>query len=343
MFRDLLVDALGNEGPYESFVETKEGLKAYVPSDKFDEAWLRQQLSVVSGATQDGGCPPEGENPSAQCGADVSEQWSVDSGQWSVASGQCATQAVGSQFSILTSHFSIREMEDKDWNEEWEKSHQAVLVRYDAGRRDAGAPREGTLWVRAPFHPHRDDVDYELIIEPKMSFGTAHHPTTYMMLSYVAELDMQGKRVLDMGCGTAVLAILAKKRGASYVEGIDVDEWAYRNAQENVAANGVEVTLRLGDAGLLAEGENPSAQCGFDVIIANINRNILLADMDKYAAVLADGGTLLLSGFYEADEEALVAKANSLGLTLHSKKNREQWSALELINGGVKRSGSSES
>ena len=266
MFRDLLVDTLGNEGPYESFVETKDGLKAYVPIDKFDETWLRQQL-----------------------------------------------QELRDQFSTFNFQFSIHEMEDKDWNEEWEKGHQAVLVEYDGG----------SVWVRAPFHPHRDDVSYELIIEPKMSFGTAHHPTTYMMLSYVAELDMQGKRVLDMGCGTAVLAILAKLRGASYVEGVDIDEWAFNNARENAASNGVEIELKLGDANTLSGN--------FDIIIANINRNILLADMDKYAAVLNAGGTLLLSGFYEADEGVLLARAAELGLQLAERKNREGWSALRLV------------
>ncbi len=266
MFRDLLVDALGNEGPYESFVETKEGLKAYVPVNLFDEAWLRQQL-----------------------------------------------QDLRDQFSTFNFQFSIQEMPDKNWNEEWEKGHQAVLVEYDGG----------SVWVRAPFHPHRDDVNYELIIEPKMSFGTAHHPTTYMMLSYVAELDMQGKRVLDMGCGTAVLGILAKMRGASYVEGVDIDEWAFNNARENAATNNVEIALKLGDATTL--------QGHFDIVIANINRNILLADMDKYAAVLNAGGTLLLSGFYEADESALVTRARELGMTLKNKKNRDGWSALQLV------------
>ena len=265
LFRDLLVDTLGNEGPYESFVETKDGLKAYVPIDKFDETWLRQQLKEL-----------------------------------------------GEQFSTFNFQLSIREMEDKDWNAEWEKGHEAVLVHY------AG----GTVYVRAPFHPQRADVDYELVIEPKMSFGTAHHPTTYMMLGYVAELPMMGRRVLDMGCGTAVLGILAKVRGASYVEGVDIDEWAFNNARENAATNGVDLVLRLGDA--------TSLQGSFDVIIANINRNILLNDMERYAAVLNAGGTLLLSGFYEADEGALTAKANSLGMTLRSKKNREGWSALQL-------------
>ena len=259
LFRDLLVDTLGNEGPYESFVETKDGLRAYVQQAEYDPQWLA-----------------------------------------------AAVQA----FPVPLKYKAV-EMEDKDWNEEWEKGHQAVLVEYQGG----------SIWVRAPFHPHRTDVDYELIIEPKMSFGTAHHPTTYMMLSYVAELPMVGKRVLDMGCGTAVLAILAKMRGAAYVEGVDIDEWAFNNARENAAANGVEITLKLGDATTL--------QGSFDIIIANINRNILLADMDRYAAVLSAGGTLLLSGFYEADEGALIAKANTLGMTLKDKKNREQWAALQ--------------
>ena len=261
LFRDLLVDTLGNEGPYESFVETPDGLKAYVQKEKYDPHYL----------------------------------------------------AVVAETFPLPLKYKAEEMEDKDWNAEWEKEHKAVLVQYDGG----------SVWVRAPFHPHRTDVDYELIIEPKMSFGTAHHPTTYMMLSYVAELDMKDKRVLDMGCGTAVLGILAKMRGAAYVEGIDIDEWAFSNARENAASNSAEITLRLGDANAI--------QGTFDVILANINRNILLADMERYAAALNAGGTLLLSGFYEADEGVLIAKANSLGLTLRGKKNREQWSALELI------------
>ena len=266
MFRDLLVDTLGNEGPYDSFVETNDGLRAYVPTDLFDEPWLQQQL-----------------------------------------------QELHDQFPTLNFQFSVQEMPDKNWNEEWEKEHKAVLVEYNGG----------TVWVRAPFHPHRDDVSYELIIEPKMSFGTAHHPTTYMMLGYVAELEMNGKRVLDMGCGTAVLGILAKMRGASYVEGVDIDEWAFANARENAATNHVEITLKLGDAATL--------QGHFDIVIANINRNILLADMERYAAVLDDGGTLLLSGFYEADEPALVARANELGMALKGKKNRDGWSALQLV------------
>ena len=262
MFRDMLVSELA-EGPYESFVDTKDGVKAYVPADQFDRHFLEVTVETFP----------------------------------------------------LPLKYTVAEMEDRDWNAEWEKGHEAVLVKADNGT---------SIWVRAPFHPHRTDVDYELLIEPKMSFGTAHHPTTYMMLSYVAELEMVGKRVLDMGCGTAVLGILAKLRGAEYVMGIDVDEWAYRNGLENAASNGVELDLRLGDASTL-NGVEP-----FDIIIANINRNILLRDMEAYARVLKGGGVLLLSGFYEADEGALIARANELGMTFEQKKNREGWSALEL-------------
>ena len=277
VFRDMLVDSLGNEGPYESFVETPDGLKAYVKQTEYDPRWL----------------------------------------------------AATAQAFPLPLKYKAEEMEDRDWNAEWEKGHEAVLVKTAGGR---------TVWVRAPFHAHRDDVDYELLIEPKMSFGTAHHPTTYMMLSYVAELDVHGKRVLDMGCGTAVLGILAKMRGAASVVGIDIDDWAFANARENAAANGVEIDLKLGDASLLVgggesvvdsnQGQQPPT---FDVILANINRNILLADMERYAAVLAPGGTLVLSGFYEADEGALIARANELGLLLADKKSRDGWSAIRLV------------
>lgn len=262
LFRDLLIDTLGNEGPYESFVETDDGLQAYVQQSQYDSQWLSATVEA---------------------------------------------------FPVPLKYKAV-EMADKNWNAEWEKEHEAVLVTTASG---------ATIWVRAPFHPHRTDVDYEILVDPKQAFGSAHHPTTYMMLDYVAGLPMVRRKVLDMGCGTAVLAILAKMRGAAYVEGIDVDEWAFRNAQENVAANGTDITLKLGNA------ENIEGQ--FDVIVANINRNILLNDMDRYVAALNAGGTLLLSGFYEADEGVLMAKANELGMTLKSKKNRDGWSALEFV------------
>lgn len=265
--RDLLVDALGNEGPYDSFIETSDGLKAYVPTSQFDIVWLQQQVDGLH--------------------------------------------------DFATIEYSHTEMPDKNWNEEWEKQHKPVLVTAGDGKR---------VWVRAPFHEHRPDADYEIEIEPKMSFGTAHHPTTYMMLSYVAEIPMQGKRVLDMGCGTAVLAILAKMRGAAYVEAIDIDEWAYNNALENAQRNHTDLTIRIGDADLLRHRTKDETR--FDIVIANINRNILLHDMDAYASVLAQGGVMLLSGFYECDTPALQQEAEKYGLQMMEQKVREGWCAL---------------
>lgn len=206
--------------------------------------------------------------------------------------------------------YSVEELEDKDWNAEWEKGHKAVLV-------------EGFCWVRAPFHPHRDDVEYEIEIEPKMSFGTAHHATTYMMLTWLRDIDLAGRSVLDMGCGTAVLAILAKKRGAGYVEAVDVDEWAWRNARENVERNGWgEIVCRLGDATSLGNERR------FDVILANINRNILLNDMPAYVGVLKRGGCLVMSGFYEGDIPMLQAKGEGLGLRLESQRTKDNWASV---------------
>ena len=267
--RDLLVDALGNEGPYDSFVETPSGLKAYVPSSQFDTAWLEQQVEGLR--------------------------------------------------DMASIEYGWQEMPDKNWNEEWEKQHEPVLVASDGGRR---------VWVRAPFHPHMAEADVEIEIEPKMSFGTAHHPTTYLMLSYLADMPLEGMRVLDMGCGTAVLGILACKRGAAYVEGIDIDEWAYNNALKNAECNGAQLTIHIGDATLL-EGRNDSQR--FDVVIANINRNILLHDMGHYVGVMKDGASLLLSGFYHSDVPALESHAQTLGLGLVEKKTRQDWCALHFV------------
>lgn len=267
-FRDLVVDSLGNEGPYDSFVETPDGVKAYVQESLFDEDWLRERLAAVGDTA---GC-----------------------------------------------RYAFEAMPDINWNEEWEKQHAPVLVEAGDGKK---------IWVRAPFHEHRPDADYEIEIEPKMSFGTAHHPTTYMMLSYVAEIDMEGRHVLDMGCGTAVLAILAKVRGAATVEAVDVDEWAFNNAVENAQRNGVLLDIRLGDAATLGTRR-------YDVVLANINRNILLADMATYAAAMNPGGTLLLSGFYESDVDALRQHAETLGLRLDHRKTRQDWAALRLTKVG---------
>lgn len=209
----------------------------------------------------------------------------------------------------LKASYEASEMPDKDYNEEWERQHEAVLV-------------EGFCYVRAPFHAKRDDVKYDIVIEPKMSFGTAHHSTTRLMLSLIGGQELASKRVLDMGSGTGVLAILAAKKGAAYVEAIDVDEWAYRNAIENFEHNGVAVQALLGDASSLTEEKH------FDLIVANINRNILLRDMAAYVRVLNAGGTLLMSGFYEHDVKAVREKAEGLGLRFEEQRLDGDWAAV---------------
>ncbi len=203
---------------------------------------------------------------------------------------------------------------DQDWNATWEKEHQPVMV-------------DDFCWIYAPFHQPNPQAKYNILIEPKMSFGTAHHPTTYMMLQLLNSETLADKRVLDMGSGTAVLSIFAEKRGATYVEAIDNDEWAYRNALENIGNNSCKhIHPLLGDATLLTPDKR------FDVVVANINRNILLRDLPAYTAVLEPGGTLLLSGFYEHDIPAIRAKAEELGMRFDHNLCRNDWVAVRFEN-----------
>ena len=214
--------------------------------------------------------------------------------------------------SEVACRYDVVELADKNYNEEWEKQHKAVLIG-------------DWCYVRAPFHTKRDDVKYDIVIEPKMSFGTAHHNTTRLMLGLLNDEVVEGKRVLDMGCGTGVLAILAAMKGAAYVEAIDVDEWAYNNAKENVERNNVDVNILLGDASLLTADKH------FNIILANINRNILLRDMDAYVRALNKEGVLLMSGFYKEDVDSIKAKAETLGLTLSKMESIDGWTAIKLI------------
>lgn len=207
--------------------------------------------------------------------------------------------------------YELATIPDQDWNAAWEKEHQPVMV-------------DNFCWIYAPFHQPNPNAEYNILIEPKMSFGTAHHPTTYMMLQLLNSEPLAGKRVLDMGSGTGVLSIFAEKRGAAYVEAIDNDEWAYRNALENLENNNCRnIKALLGDAALLTPDKR------FDVVVANINRNILLRDMHCYTAVLAPGGTLLLSGFYEHDIPAIRAKAEASGLAFDHYESRQDWVAVK--------------
>lgn len=212
------------------------------------------------------------------------------------------------EIEILTSDafeitFTYKDIEQVNWNIEWEKNFDPILV-------------DDVCSVRAPFH-EKPEVEYDIVIEPKMSFGTGHHETTHMMIQHILENDFQNKKVLDMGCGTGVLAILTEMRGATAVDAIDIDNWCYVNTLENVSRNSVDkVKVFEGDASLLGNRR-------YDVIIANINRNILLEDIKTYATCLHPDGQLFLSGFYEEDLMIIneECKRNALEFVTHKKRN----------------------
>lgn len=203
----------------------------------------------------------------------------------------------------------VEEMQDKDWNEEWEASYQPVVVNERCR-------------VRAPFHAPDPSFEFDLVIEPKMSFGTANHETTAQIIQLMLDTDFQGKEVLDMGCGTAVLAILAKKLGAARTLAIDNDEWAYRNSFTNCDLNGVkDIEIVLGDAAAI--------KGSFDVVLANINRNILLRDMRHYVDAMKPQAHIFFSGFYTEDLPLIKAGAEALGLSFVRAKDRNNWVAAE--------------
>jgi ribosomal protein L11 methyltransferase len=203
----------------------------------------------------------------------------------------------------------VEEMPDKDWNELWEASYQPVVVNERCR-------------VRAPFHEPDSNYEFDLVIEPKMSFGTANHETTAQIIQLMLETDFQGKDVLDMGSGTAVLAILAKKLGAARTVAIDNDEWAYRNAFTNCELNNVKgIEIILGDASAI--------QGSFDVVMANINRNILLRDMQHYVVAMRPEAHIFFSGFYSEDLQSIKLEAERLGLRYCRHLSRNNWVAVE--------------
>lgn len=208
--------------------------------------------------------------------------------------------------------YTIEEIDQVNWNEEWEKNFEAIDV-------------DGKCHVRAPFHP-KTDAEFDIVIEPKMSFGTGHHETTHMMIQHLLEIDVRGMKTLDMGCGTAILAILAEMKSAQPIDAIDIDNWCYLNSIENAERNNCQhITVYEGDATLL-KGKK------YDLIIANINRNILLNDMQSYFDCLNPKGIILLSGFYEEDIPFIDASCTEKGLTYVKKIQRNNWVSLKYVN-----------
>ena len=201
---------------------------------------------------------------------------------------------------------------DQDWNATWEASYEPVIINEFCR-------------IRAPFHKVEGSYKYDLIIEPKMSFGTAHHETTSQIIELMLQSDFTGLDILDMGSGTGVLAILAKKLGSATTVAIDNDEWAYRNALDNIRLNDEnDIIVELGDANSLNDRQ-------FDIILANINRNILLRDMKEYVKSLVDGGKIFFSGFYEEDLVLIAKEAERLGLKYSNHVTKNNWAAAVFV------------
>lgn len=211
------------------------------------------------------------------------------------------------EFNITFEH---NEIVQTNWNEEWEKNFNPIQV-------------DDLVSIRAPFHTN-PSLQFDIVIEPKMSFGTGHHETTHMMVQHLLALDLDTKKVLDMGCGTGILAIFAEMKGAKPIDAIDIDRWCYENSLENIQRNNCNhITVYEGDASLLKEK--------YDVIIANINRNILLSDMKTYTDCLNENGVLLLSGFYKEDIVIIEDEVTKHGVTFETMIQRNNWVALKYV------------
>ncbi len=258
---EILIAELGYTG-FESFVETDEGVTAYIQKEEWNKSIL-DDIQILN----------------------------------------------SKEFDIS---YNFDEIEQTNWNEEWEKNFNPIIV-------------DDLCTVRAPFH-EPFDTKYDILIEPKMSFGTGHHETTHMMIQHILKNDFTGKTVLDMGCGTGVLAILAEMKGALKLDAIDIDNWCYLNSIENVERNNCKkINVLEGDVKLL-EGEK------YDIIIANINRNILLQDLEQYTKCLNKNGMLFLSGFYEDDIKIIEAECNKYMLKLVETLERNNWVSLKFLN-----------
>ena len=255
---EILIAELGYAG-FESFVENKEGVTAYIQKEEWNASIL-DGIYILS----------------------------------------------SNEFNIT---YEFNDIVQTNWNEEWEKNFNPIVV-------------DDMVTVRAPFH-EKANTKYDLIIEPKMSFGTGHHETTHMMIQHILKNDFKNKSVLDMGCGTGVLAILAEKVGAIQLDAIDIDNWCYLNSLENVERNNcTNISVYEGDISLLQNQK-------YDCIIANINRNILLQDIPTYSKHLNENGTLFLSGFYEDDLELITEACSENDLIFKKKILKNNWIAAE--------------
>jgi ribosomal protein L11 methyltransferase len=255
---EILIAELGYAG-FESFVETEEGVTAYIQKEEYNASIL-DDIQILK----------------------------------------------SDEFEIT---YTFDEIEQTNWNEEWEKNFNPIVV-------------DDMCAVRAPFHD-KFDTQYDIIIEPKMSFGTGHHETTHMMIQHILKNDFTDKSVLDMGCGTAVLAILAEMKGAKPLDAIDIDNWCYLNSLENVERNNCKhISVYEGEAALLKDKK-------YDTIIANINRNILLNDIAAYSKCLDAKGTLFLSGFYQEDISMIEKECNNNQLFLKDTLTKNNWVALK--------------
>lgn len=257
---EILIAELGNLN-FESFVETDEGLTAYIQKEDWHTNILDEVFILQS-----------------------------------------------KEFNIVSEYIEIAQT---NWNAEWEKNFNPIIV-------------DNLVSIRAPFH-NNPNVKYDIVIEPKMSFGTGHHETTHMMVQHLLQLKLENKKVLDMGCGTGILAIFAEMKGAKPIDAIDIDNWCYLNSIENAERNNCNsISVYEGDASLLYNKN-------YDVIIANINRNILLNDIKIYANCLSSGGILLLSGFYKEDFTIINKEAENQKLKLDGELTKNNWMSLKFV------------
>jgi len=212
-------------------------------------------------------------------------------------------------------NYTITEIAAQNWNEEWEKNFEPLIISDEC-------------YIRATFHEPQPQYRYEIVIDPKMAFGTGHHQTTTMMMQYILSSDLEGKKVLDMGCGTGILAILASKKGANTLLAIDNDEVCYQSTLENASLNHItNLEAACGGKEIIPESI-------FDVILANINRNILLDQINTYAGVLISGGSIFFSGFYETpDLEMIEQECKKFNIIYKDHKKMGDWVAAHFIKG----------